>query len=357
MSGLARIEGNKARLLRVLLDGPDREYRYIPEMEEIKTRTFKYFEEDYRLRGLALDEVGTISDCFILYAIAHLGVANLENILLFLRAYKTLQPSLMIADPYDLEGYRSRIRRLFRVGYLYKTVIDEDTARLNRSQRADYIMETDIKVDMEEIDMENAMTYYSVSTFAYNLMRQRFQKKLPMDTLVAEKPLSECMGWLCAGYVGTKIATNCHFRGFLDRVLRTKQVGVAYMPCELKCSVGEDKYVVCVTPSYLYYDSRYMTPSDFKDIKAQKLNFIKNYLACRSSKAQAVVVVACQDNKDLEEMAELIYGVEALSPYLEHIYFTGEGILRRKEVKDSFLQIALTSDGFEIVDSKVEFLD
>lgn len=319
-----------------LLDAKDRRFVYMPEIESVYDTHFYNFDEDTKLLKLANGYMGTISDCYILYACAHLGYATVETIMLFLKALKNQAPDLLVPDVNDVEGYHERIRFLFRSGLLYRKLIHYAA----------------IDSDREDV------TFYSITSFSYNLLRQHLQKALCTNNLISQKPLQESLGWLCAGYVGVKIACKSHFKEYSDRILRTKQIGGVFMPCEFVCEADHVRYYLSIIPSYLYYDKRYMTETDFNEIKAGKLNFIKNYLSCRTKKGQAICVVACQDKSDMLEIMELLQQVDAMHGFLESIYFTGEGSVRNlKEIRDAFVQMELTDNGFQIVQNGVAFLD
>ena len=173
------------------------------------------------------------------------------------------------------------------------------------------------------------------------------------------------IGWSAAGYVGTMIAQNRAFEKFLDRVLKTKMVGMIFMPCEVRTVMGDMKNHIAVIPSYLHRDKSYMTEGDYLTNVAYKLMTIMNYLNCAVSREdgrkEAYVVVAVENNIDLNEIGNHISNYTSLHNMLDRIYFMGEGTIREKkgDVKTSSLQIRVGSqyeNGYEYYYSELPFV-
>jgi len=315
----------KTYLVRRDLESPVRGFVYDEKIDNAYTKHFKYVPEDRRLLSFALDNVSMTSDCYLLYAVAHMGVADKDSISLFLQALSNKYPALNIVYEKTPDAIEGRLRLLAKMGYLFcfrymKTVV------------------------VNGIASDNMISLYTVVAGAYDVVKQRLQKRLNINAAIQYKPIGELIGWASAAYTGACIAISSnHFVDFLERVLRTKQLGAFYFPVELKTVVEEVPYYIAVMSSYLYRDDKIHTETDYAQNCAFKINAIKNYLSCRTQKGVAIVVVTVADNDDLMEISSLIYKSEILKPYLEQIYFTGEGVLKERagNAAECFLQMRI----------------
>lgn len=327
---------------RVQLDNKACRFVYNEEIEMTYARYFNYTDPDTKLLSLAKDEAGIISDCYILYAIAHLGVCDKNTISMFLEALQKIEPSLNIISGKNEYGIGERLRLLEKRGYIFKLKYNVDNHGIDVPDSTDMV------------------SFFTTTESGYELVKQRLQKRLTINKLIQAKPINELIGWAAAAMVGAYIACHSRFEDYLERVLRTKQLGSVYLPCELKVNAYGEKYYIALVSAFLYRNKHSQTENDFNEYCAYKLNVMKNYLACRTQKGQAVVVCAVADNADLNKMVGLIYQTDILGPYLEQIYFTGEGIIKSFENPiDCFLQMRLTDteEGYEIMSAKPAFLE
>lgn len=328
-------------LVRRDLDCENRHFVYTDNVNREHVKVFNYVNSDAKLLEFARDSFGMISDCYIMYAIAHLGVAEKETILLFLQAVHLRNPQLNIVCE-EKGVLTERLRVLSNMGYVFK-------------HRYEVI------ADHGMGPVKELVTLYSLSEDAYNMVKQKLQKRININAAIQMKPIKELIGWACAGYVGSMIAkSSTGFSGFLERVLRTKQLGSAYMPCELKTQVGEEVYYISVLSSYFGIDPSYQTKRDYDECCAFKVNMIRNYLCCRTTKGLSVVVVAVADNADLNEITYCIHNTGALVEFYGRIYFTGEGVLRFvSDVENAFLQMYCDEEserGYDIRQVKAPFI-
>ena len=331
----------KTYLVRKGLDRENRHFVYTDDIEQTYTKVFNYVSADVKMLDFAREEIGMISDCYILYAVAHLGVAEVDTIMCFLKALCKKYPDLSIICD-DKNVIRDRLRLLHRKGYLFKHRYNTVNTTKGEEQK-------------------ETVSLYSLSEDANNLVKQRLQKRVSMNSLIQMKPIKELIGWSCAGLVGSMIASNSvGFENYLERVLRTKQLGTVYMPCELKIVDGEDSYYIAVVSSYLGINKQYQTDMDYAEWCAFKINTIKNYLNCRTTKGVSYVVVAVEDNADLNEITQMIHNSRFLEEYYERILFTGEGAVRDfLPVKDAFLSMRKESSserGYELIQCDVPFI-
>ncbi len=332
----------KTYLIRKSIDSGNRHFVYSEEVETGYVKIFNYVNSDMKLLEFARDSYGMISDCFILYAVGHMGVAEVDSILTFLRALAKKNPDLNI-NCTSKESIKDRLRLLQKKGYLFK-------------HRYEVLANNGDSVG------KDVVAIYSLSEDAYQLVKQRLQKRLSINSAIQMKPMKELIGWACAGLVGSAIANaGSGFDGYLERVLRTKQLGAVYLPCELKVITGGTAYYIAVMSSYLGIEKSYQTESDYAEVCAFKINTIRNYLYCRTTKGVAVVVVAVADNTDLNEIAYRIYNAGNMDDYYGQIYFTGEGAVNSGlGMEHVFLQMKKNEDserGYDIQYVKPPFMD
>lgn len=288
-----------------------------PEIMENHSVEYHYSHPDKKLIDLANGTVGTISDCYILYAIGHMGVCTAEAINLFLETIKRTAPNLSIASS---DSLRDRLRFLKQTGYLFIYRYE-----INRGNSVDRV------------------TLYTLTESAYSLVVQHLQKpkKLIPNSSFQAKPFDEIMGWAAGAYVGASIANRCScFSEYLERTFRTKQLGYFFYPVELKVKKPQGAYYIAVLTSYLSFHPDMHTKADYAEWCAYKVNVIKNYLACRTQKGKAQVILTVRDKKDLEEMGSIISNISAMEDYLEDIFFTSEGVFRERIVDEKcFLKL------------------
>lgn len=331
----------KTYLIRKGLDRDNRHFIYTGEIEQTYTKVYNYVSADVKMLDFAREEIGMISDCYILYAVAHLGVAEIDAILRFLRALSKKYPDLSIICD-DKNVVRDRLRLLHKKGYLFKHRYNVVSTTSGERQR-------------------ETVSIYSLSEDANNLVKQRLQKRVSMNALIQMKPIKELIGWASAGLVGSIIASSCDgFENFLERVLRTKQLGAVYMPCELKVVKDATSYYIGVISSYCGINKQYQTDTDYAEWCAFKINTIKNYLYCRTTKGVAMVVVVVEDNTDLNEFTQMIHNSRFLEEYYDRILFTGEGAIRDYlATEESFLAMhknSASERGFELMQGNVPFM-
>ncbi len=329
-------------LVRSALESPSRHFVYEKCIDVGYRKFFKYIPQDQQLLAFAMDNCCMTSDCYILYAIAHLGVADKESISLFLEALSTKYPELNLVYKKARDGIIDRLRVLANMGYIFR-------------------FQYDVKIKQGNAMVEDTVGLFTLVDNGYDIVKQRLQKRLVVNSAIQYKPMSELIGWAAAAYVGASIASACDgFVDYLERVLRTKQLGAVYMPAEIKTCVKGVNYYISVVSSYLYRNEIAQTEHDFEEYCAFKINTIKNYICCRTTKGIPVVVVTVADNADLMEITSLIYSTGILSPYLEQVYFTGEGILKeRSSVKNAFLRMVIDPNeelGYKLVYNAAPFI-
>lgn len=328
----------KTYIVRQSLDNPYRHMVYNESVMDSLTKTFHFKTADVKMLQFANDEVGAVSDCFIMYAIGHMGAAEEKGICLFLNAMSRKYPALNIIDysaPDASAVLHNRLLILTKYGFLFKN---------------------SYKVLQDDVSL------YSLTEDSFHLIRQKLSKSYAINSWFPAKCFHELVGWAAGAYVGAQIAQDTAFEDYLERVLRTKQLGSVFLPSELKMSAKHGMYYVGVISAYLYHDTRIMTEAGYREYCVSKLNTIKNYLLARTKKATAIVVVAVADNEDLNAMVNLIQRSEVFTDLVDRIYFTGEGVVLNKscELKDSFLQLVpdnSSDSGYDLLSTVPVFLN
>lgn len=332
----------KTYLVRSALDSGSRRFRYDSQYAEGHVKNFVRTTMDSKIASFAQDTMLMYSDCFIMYAIGVLGVADIPTICLFLKALKAKNTELQIADT-DTGTVKERLRVMMSAGitfrYRYSVVVEDSVPGGDKL----------------------GISLYSLSEDSYQILNQRLQKRVTVNMAIQTKPMKELIGWAAAAYAGSMIANETYnFDSYQSRVLRTKQLGVFYFPCELKMSGPDCMYYVAVMSSYLGINKAYQTEDDYNDWVAFKLNMVRNYINCRTEKGVAVVVVTVENNADLNSFVRYMVQAGMLGGISERVYFTGEGILNMESlsVEERFLQVvpSMKEAGYDIVQTNAPFL-
>ena len=318
-----------SKAMLAALDSEERVFLCDDDIARTYKKIFRYVKDDERLIHFSSDNVAMFSDCYILYAIAFMGIASKDSIEMFLRALATKYPELAIVYNKTKNEMEGRLHTLVNMGFIFQ-----------------YRYSVEAIGDTGE-KKSQAVSLFTVIDSAFHIVRQRLQKvDLRINEGFKYKPIDELIGWAATAYVGSCIAQSPYFVCYLEKVISTKQVGTAYLPFELKTSVDGTLYYTAVFNSFLYHNKLIQTPSDYAAFCADKLNVVKNYLTVRTKKGISIACIVVRDYADLEEISRLISKVPALCEYLERIYFTGEGIVRgmKGDVSKSFLKIVVDAD-------------
>lgn len=304
-----------------LLDKPGCQYKYDPSYDQTMRKQYRYIDSSRKKFAYAQDECGGIFDCFILYSIAMLGIADRNSIRLFLRNLKKCYPDLHIADMDNEEGLRARIRALLKYGYIFAISI--------AYQHGD-----------ENINVENRSTYYTIDKDAHDMMNRTLSKRVPYNKYLETMPVCRILGWASVSYAGACICNHSNYKAYLDGFFRSKMLGQYYFPSEIKFFDGINLHYVGLIDAYLLQDKRTQSVEDFAEWQASKINAIKNYMAVRTTKGITEFIICVQDSDDLLKMGRLMIRTQILLDYLPNIYFTGEGILKSvSHMEEAFLQM------------------
>lgn len=302
------------------LDVPNRKYCYDAYVKDNVRKRYCYRDYGAKVMSYAAGECGTVSDAYILYAIAILGIADRGSIRLFLKNLKKKNPSLLIGNMDAEEGLRKRISALAKLGYIFSMEPQYYDANGKIEQAA----------------------YYTISADANEFVGHRLDKRVPYNHWLEAVSQCKMVEWACCSYIGSMICQHGNFVEYLDGVFKSKMLGQYFFPSEIKYFNGEENYYVALIGGYLYRDDTIQTEIDFERSKATKISAIRNYLAVRSKTGHTAVVVCVDTLMDLQNFVELIINTGQLIDFLPDIYFTGEGIFQNvKYLEEAFLSVEL----------------
>lgn len=335
---------NKAIRLRQQLSTGTRHFIYSQKARDENEKTLVYMEPDIKYMKFARDIMGAISDCYILYAVTVLGVADITAIRMFLYILKAHNGELYIADVSAADNVRARLRNLVSLGFLFKITYEADT------------------FDSSGEPVCDGVSLYMIENDGQKFMEQKLGKKLANHKWLVAKPMFELIGWAAASYAAMRVASAGRLVEFKQGLFQTKISGMTFIPpiLKMKMSNGKDIVHVGFFPAYFHHDTSIMTDNDYADFCLKMFNTIKQYLYFNDTKERYVrVVIVVEDNADLVEVAGWLKKINLLDNDLDRIFFTGEGILRlNEEIKDKFIAMKKvdTADGFEFYQSSPDFL-
>lgn len=305
------------------------------------TKKYKYLEHDIKLLRFANDSIGTMSDSFILYAVAMMGVCDRISIQNFLNGLKRLHPELSISNPNDTDAIRARLRTLTDNGFLFRHLYKVDII----SQQTGKMVEEDVLL-------------YTLDKSSQSFMNQKLGFHTKINEYIQAKPLEELIGWASTAYAASAAAADYSFQDFEQGIFRSKALGTVMMPVELKMAKNGQIYYVSHISAFLFRNKSRQTEEKFKKDCLFKIDLIKNYLAYRGKNEQSpYIVISAESIQDMERMKELIVDTQILLDFTERIYFTGEGLVKKAvDIRDAFLQMKKTEKGYELVSSQPVYM-
>lgn len=306
-------------------------YLFIGEEEQVFDKQYRYVDENRKYLSFANGQYGTISDCYILYAVATLGVVDRRGIQSFLAVLKTHEPSRYISDTSDDDNYSLRLAQLCKFGLLFKFKYYYD---IN-----------------DGIGKEN--TLYTIAGDGVSLVNQKLARRVIENKWIQAKSPRELLGWAAASYVGIKLSGEKNFSKFEDGVFRNKGVGSYHFPCECKYVIDSEKgifpaYVVTID-CYFYFDERIHNEGEYNEFVSKKINAIRKYIKYRSDKGPCFVVCTCMDNADLLEIGAMLVSADITEDELQYIYFTGVGAFdENRKVDCPYLRMKIEESQDEV---------
>lgn len=332
-------QAKETYLSRIMLDSNNRVFRCDEEIKESHGKRYNYKDSDVRRLQFVVDALGMTSDCYILYALTLLGCATKETVDSFLSALAGKYPDLHIV--YGKDNIDARLRFMFGIGLVQKVYYDVPLGPNKKKDRVVFYLTT-----------EDGVGY----------VKQHLKKKCTYNHAFYTRHIKDLIGWACGAYVGATLAEkHTGFVEFCEGMVRTKQMGSMFFPCEWKAKVDDTMYYVAFHPSYLEFDKSYMTKRDYDAICLNYVDMMRNYVNCRTTKGIPVVVAVVEDNKDLNNIVLNILAAGNMNHLLGNIFFTGEGAVlgHKGEEKSAFYQLVPDADakeGYSLVACKAPFM-
>ncbi len=318
--------------MRVLLDSDVRRYKYDSATGGTYKKEFKAVNRDTRLLSFAMDEIGAASDCYIMYAIIVLGVADLEGIRLFLKAMHAKHKDLSISDMSEksIDAIRSRLHQLAKLGFLFRHCYSV-TCRNPKGEMS-----------------EDGVSLFTITNSAQSFVDNKLEKTTAVNEWIQAKPLYVLEGFAACAYISGRIAQNKGYIEHKQGVFKTAAIGVRSIANVLKMSKNDDPSVpvyVGFMYSFRHLNKATQTMDDYHDL-CERLGFMmKQFLYCYDSKKRVTrLVIVVEHNADLVEVADIIVKNPNLLEDYDRIFFTGEGLIRNKakddtDFRDCFLKM------------------
>lgn len=331
----------KSTLAKKELDIVGRHYVINDDVLNSQTKRYNYLDQDTKLLRFAQGSMGTLSDTFILYAVAMLGISERVAIQNFLFSLSRKNSDLFIADPEDSDGLKSRLKALvqsgflFRVGYSYD-VVNPMTNEVNKQ--------------------ENVM--YTLDEGALRFVTQKLGIRLASNQWIAAKPLEEHIAWADSAHVISTMGRDESFKEYRQGIFRCKELRITMMTAELVTSIDDkDNYIACF-PAFIHQNKRRQTDKDFERANKDRIAVIRNYMFVRAKDdKEPYVVIACEDLADMERMATNIIEDGTLLDYLGRIFFVGEGCYRAgHNIANCMFRLFSTEQGYNLLLADVPFL-
>lgn len=310
--------------IRNLLNSDARHFKWDDDAHETWGKSYNKLERDVKLLRFAEDTMGATSDCFLLYAVAMLGVTDTDGVRMFLRAMRDNNAGVTIMDIDNLDYVRERMKSLMQLGFLF---------RFNYTVYAH---------DMNGKINENGIKLFTIEKDGQQFMNQKLAKRTAIHDWLQAKPEFELIGWAACSYVHGRIANEGKYIESKQGVFTTKAIGTVFIPSIVRMEIDDGKSAdIGLIDAYLRKGKGFMSEKDYEDRCAYKVNLIKQFFFNRDSKKRiARVVVVVENNADLVEMATWITKADNLVDDYDRIYFTGEGAMRYvSNISGAFLQM------------------
>lgn len=331
---------SNAIAIRQFIDSNDKKFVWNDDVCNSFKLMYERMSNEKRLYYFANDRFGSVSDCFIIYAVMVFGICDLASIQNYLHAMHNLSTELSLSDYQEVSNLKIRIKMLVEIGFLAKN--SYRVKPVNEGESTAY------------------MNLYTCTTDAVEFATKRLNRPYKlMSWLQAMRP-QEMISWAAAAKIGSTLALYPTFKEFgLGRIYSNKNS--YYLPCELKYQIKDTEYNVAVMNTFLYFDKSVMTESNYKDYVIDKLNTILQYVIYRSKVCEARVVCVVEDNTNLSTLAKWIKKAERLRDILPVLYFTGEGVMNELngDVANSMIQMVLSDQyeaGFTFIQTIPDFL-
>ncbi len=302
-----------------LLDSEARNFCYDEIKEDSTTKSIGRVSRDAREIKLIVDEEGAVSDCFLLYAVCSLYVANLETIRIFLNKIAGQNKELRIMSMDNADVVRARLVHLSEIGFLVR-----HSFALQRGTN---------------------VVIYTAPLATYSFVNQKLSMNLKPWDYVSSKPLNELVGLAASSYVLSRVSEDPNYIVNQPGFFKTPAINECHFSGILKMKRKQGEASIGFFSSYLHFNKNIQRKEDYTASGYYQVNRLQQFFYSedrRNHYARAVVVV--ENLSDLKEIAKFILMSGNLLEDLDRIYFTGEGIIRsldKKELKKGFFNLAV----------------
>ena len=292
----------------------------------------KFVSPDEMLVAFASDDVGMVSDAFILYAVAWMGVASKEAIQGFLEAKRGMGGDLLIGGRESLDRFlMNRIHVLLDRGMLcaYK-----------------YVTRGNMPVQL-----------YGITDGGFDVMKQRLKTgKFANNHMFFAKPAREVIEWAAATFVGSVLLGGDRVVCELRRVFYSTITGNLFFPFEFRSQGdgGNLFYVAGFNGNWAQYPEL-QTKADYDRWLKEQLEAIYSYLTKRATDGTAIACIVVESGESLKLACNAIAGHEGLLTCLDRIVFTGEGMIRAAqaagegEIRNAFVRMEAAEKKIKIL--------
>ncbi len=279
-------------------------FTYLPDMNVEK----RYKQKSYEEKSLAIinGDINTISDCYIIYAIAKLGCADIETIKNYLIYLKEKDRDLSIFE-FTKDELKLRLNALKKYGFLFNILYVNPAVEATKSteQNSSYI------------------SLYTAATDAVTIMNAKLRKQVKPNQFIEHKPADELIGMAASSSVFTNILQTDHIVRIETGLFKGRNSGLVWLDSEFISEVSNVRYYVGMMSIYLHRQPNFLTDADIINIKDQKLNTIRDYLMYRTKKGIAKMILVCESNDDMVRFAQAILKSGAFDEeMLSNIHFT-----------------------------------
>lgn len=296
-----------------------------------------YKDLDSKMVAIENGFVGSISDCFILYAIGILRYASKESILLFLNNLSKKEPGYYIPE-LDNEGLTNRIKVLSKYGF---------------------IVRVDSEVTVENLSNSHLILYV-VTEDGRTLANNRLQKRMKPDRFGTTRPLAEKVGMGAAACLAVRLMDSPYFIDYSDGIFKGNYCGTVKLDIEL-CFKKDDMPIrVAILSFFAHQNKGYMNEKALKDYKYHKLNIMRDFIVAktREGERKGYVICVCENQKEFDEAVEFLINSNGFDDeQLPLIYFTTHSVITGvKDMKNAFLQISQDNNGEIVYSNGCDFL-
>lgn len=317
---LTQMKRHSSILLKKLNDRTITHLYYDNTVADTNKLEYNRITPDQQAFAIMNGDVGTISDCFILYMIARLRCTDFLSLQRAMHYYSKLHPeytmgSLAFSDS-KADFLRARLRDLFKAGLICHV-------RYDNSGLSPTVSDTDVGYTGVSLLM-------MLTPSGLSLMNRRLKRHLPESGwgFFFAAPVYDLIGTASSAYIASCLMKYPTFKEFGPGIFSTKIVGTAYVDAELRFKAPSGVVNVAIIPSYLHKeDRRILDDESYKADRNRKLDIIRNYLYCKIKNSDdARVIICCETYDDLKEISSHVYRLSIFDSYRNKIYFTGEGI-------------------------------